>query len=155
VFSLRAILDELDKKIVHFICGGVYSYTELAKLCRVGRNTIYRRINRLEKLGVINKRIMAIPNFTKLNLSAIGVMMDVSQADVNRTISLLQELPQVKFLWKTYGTHNITAVMVCERGDEGQSIFSLREVLEKLKVRTKKFDASVSFTWEKVDLTPY
>ena len=149
------MLDELDKKIVHYICGGVYSYTELGKLCHVGRNTVYRRINRLEKMGVISKKIMAIPNFTKLNLSAIGVMMDVRQTDVNRTISLLQKQPQVKFLWKTYGTHNVTAVIVCKRGEEGQSIFNLREILEKMKVRTKKFDASVSFTWEKVDLTPY
>ena len=149
------MLDELDKKIVHYICGGVYSYTELGKLCHVGRNTVYRRINRLEKMGVISKKVMAIPNFTKLNLSAIGVMMDVRQTDVNRTISFLQKQPQVKFLWKTYGTHNVTAVIVCKRGEEGQSIFNLREILEKMKVRTKKFDASVSFTWEKVDLTPY
>jgi len=152
---MKTVLDELDKKIVHYICSGVYSYTELGNLCHVGRNTIYRRIDKLEKLGVVDKKIMAIPNFTKLNLSAIGVMMDVRQTDVNRTISLLQEQPQIKFLWKTYGTHNITAVIVCKRGEEGQSIFNLREILEKMKVSTKKFDASVSFTWEKVDLTPY
>lgn len=152
---MKTILDELDRKIVHHICSGVYSYAELGKLCRVGRNTIYRRMNKLEKLGVLSKKIMAIPNFTKLNLSAIGIMMDVRQTDVNRTISLLREQPQVKFLWKTYGTHNIAAVMVCKRGEEGQSIFNLREILEKMKVGTKKFDASVSFTWEKVDLTPY
>jgi len=44
-------LDELDFKLLKYICTGFYSYDELAKLCGVGRNTVYRRINRLEKMG--------------------------------------------------------------------------------------------------------
>lgn len=152
---MKIVLDELDKKIMSYLCRGTYSYKELGKLCRVGRSTIYRRIDRLEKIGVISKRIMAIPNFTKLNLTAIGITMDISQSDVDRVIEVLKGLPKVKLLWRSYGSYNITVVKVCEKGNEGESISKIREILEKMEVKINKFDASVSFTWEKVNLDPY
>ena len=53
------------------------SYAELADKCGVGKNTIYRRINRLESENIIVKIVRVIPNFTMLNLSAICVMIFV------------------------------------------------------------------------------
>ena len=153
--KIELFLDKLDKRIISYICRGTYSYRELAKLCHVGRSTIYRRIDRLEKIGAISKRIMAIPNFTKLNLSAIGVMMDISQLDVDRVIKFLKGLSTVKFLWRSYGSYNVTVVSVCERGNEGVCVSKIREILEKMDVKINKFDASISFVWEKVHLTPY
>ena len=152
---MKIVLDELDKKIMSYLCGGTYSYKELGKLCRVGRSTIYRRIDRLEKIGAISKRIMAVPNFTKLNLTAIGITMDISQSDVDQVIEFLKGLPIVKLLWRSYGSYNITVVTVSEKGYEGECISKIREVLEKMEVKIHKFDASVSFTWEKVNLNPY
>jgi len=148
-------LDALDKKIILQLCNGVYSYAELAEKCGVGRNTIYRRVSRLEAEKVIDKRVRAIPSFTKLNLSAICVMMDVAQSDVEPLINFLKKQVQVKFLWKTFGSYNITTVILCNRGEEGNCISNLREVLEKMRVNLHKFEASVSFTWEKIDICPY
>lgn len=152
---MKVLLDELDKKIITYLSTGTYSYKELAELCGVGRSTIYRRIDRLEKIGAISKRIMAIPNFTKLNLTAIGITMDISQSDVDQVIEFLKGLSTVKLLWRSYGRHNIVVVSVCEKGNEGECISKMREALEKMKVKIYNFDASVSFIWEKVDLTPY
>jgi DNA-binding Lrp family transcriptional regulator len=150
---MKIALDELDKNIMHHICKGIYSYRDLGRICHVERSTIYRRINRLENMHVISKKIMAIPDFTKLDLSALCIGMDVMQEDVDKAVDLLKEQPQVKFLWKTYGTHNVITVMICNKGEEGQSIFNLRKTLGKLKIQ--KFDISVGFSWEKVDFTPY
>lgn len=50
---MKIVLDELDKEIIHHICNGILSYTELGGLCNVGRNTIYRRMNRLEKVDLM------------------------------------------------------------------------------------------------------
>lgn len=152
---MKIVLDELDKKIVTYLCSGTYSYKELAKLCRVGRSTIYRRIDRLEKTGAISKRIMAIPNFTKLNLTAIGVTMDIGQSDVDQVIDFLKARPKVKFLWRSYGSYNVVVVSVCDKGSEGECIAEVRQTLEKMGVKTNKFDASVSFVWEKVNLNPF
>ncbi|MFQ5976175.1 MAG: Lrp/AsnC family transcriptional regulator [Candidatus Hydrothermarchaeales archaeon] len=152
---MKIVLDKLDREIVRHVSSGVLSYRELGHLCNVGRNTIYRRMRRLENLKVIEKKIMAMPNFMKLDLSAIAVMMDVMQTDVEKTISFLKRQNQVKFLWKTFGSHNVTAVIICNKGEEGQCISKLRGALERMRVETKKFDTSISITWEKVDLTPY
>ncbi|MEM1838947.1 MAG: winged helix-turn-helix transcriptional regulator [Candidatus Bathyarchaeia archaeon] len=60
------MIDQLDMKILRYMCEGLYSYEDLARLCGTSRNTVYRRVARLEKDGVIRKIIMAIPDFSKL-----------------------------------------------------------------------------------------
>lgn len=148
------MIDNLDRKIVNHICKGIYSYNDLAKLCNAGRNTIYRRIDKLEKMGIISKRIMAIPNFDKLNLSAIIVGINLNAQDVEKAIAFLKSHHQVKLLWTTYGTHDIVFTMVCDKSDVGKCVYDLRSGLAKLNIKTIDFDASGSVSWEKIDLTP-
>jgi len=152
---MSVALDELDKKIISYICRGVYSYNDIAKRCDVGRSTVYRRINSLEEKGVISKMIMAIPDFSKLDLTAISIVMDINQIDVDRVIDLLKSVPKVKFLWRSYGSFNVTAVIICDKGEEGECISNLRQLLEKMEINLKKFESAVSFAWEKVDLAPF
>ena len=139
-------LDDLDRKIILHLSKGVYSYAELAEKCGVGRNTIYRRISRLEAEKMIDMMVRAIPNFTKLSLSAICVMMDIAQSDMERVMGFLKRQPEVKFLWRTFGAYNITTVFICNKGEEGNCISNLREALEKMQVSMKKFETSISFT---------
>jgi len=152
---MRGMIDDLDRKIVRYISNGVYSYDELGKLCNAGRNTVYRRIDKLEKMGIITRKIMAFPNFEKLDLSAVIIAMDVSPADLDRTVDFLKKQHQVKFLWKTYGAHDLVFAIICDKGDVGTCIYNLRRALEKLNVQPTKFDASTSISWEKIDLSPY
>ncbi len=148
-------LDDLDKKIILHLSNGVASYAKLAENCGVGRNTIHRRINRLVAGDIIDKKVRAIPNFTKLNLSAISVMLDIPQSDVDKVIKLLKNQSRVKFLWKTFGAYNITAVIICDKGDEGMCISKLRTILEKMRVNPNKFEAAISYSWEKIDFSPF
>ena len=148
-------LDDLDKKIILHLSNGVASYAKLAENCGVGRNTIHRRINRLVASDLIDKKVRAIPNFTKLNLSAISVMLDIPQSDVDKVIKLLKNQSRVKFLWKTFGAYNITAVIICNKGDEGMCISKLRTILEKMRVNPNKFEAAISYSWEKIDFSPF
>jgi DNA-binding Lrp family transcriptional regulator len=152
---MKMIVDDLDRKIVRYICNGVYSYEELGKLCNASRNTVYRRIDNLEKMGIVEKRIMAFPNFEKLNLSAVIFGMNVGPGDIDRTINFLKRQHQVKFLWKTYGTHDIVFTIICDKGDVGTCIYNLKSALQKLEVAAAKLDSSTSVSWEKVDLSPY
>jgi len=152
---MKEVIDDLDRKIVKHICNGIYSYDELGKICNVGRNTVYRRIDKLEKMGIITKRIIAVPNFEKLNLSAVIIGMDVNPGDLDRTADFLKRQHQVKFLWKTYGTHDLVFTIICDKGDVGTCIYNLKKALEKLGIQTTRFDASTSISWEKIDLSPY
>jgi len=152
---MKNVIDDLDRKIVRYICSGIYSYDELAKLCNAGRNTVYRRVDRLEKMRILTKKISAFPNFEKLNLSAVIIGMNVNTEDVEKTIAFLKSQHQVKFLWKTYGTHDIVSAIICDKGDIGTCIYNLRNALEKLKINVTGFDTSASVSWEKIDVTPY
>jgi len=153
--SVSNVVDDLDRKIIRYICNGVYSYDELGKLVNAGRNTVYRRIDKLEKMGVISRRIMAFPNFEKLSLSAVIMGMDINPVDLDRAAEFLQKQPQVKFLWKTYGTHDLVFAIICDKADVGTCIYNLRKALEKLNIQATKLDASTSVSWEKIDLSPY
>jgi len=152
---MREKLDSLDKKIVHYVCSGVHSYNDLAKLCGVGRNTIYRRLGKLEKMGIIVRKIMAVPDFEKLGLSVMIVGINASSDDIEKMVRFLKRQPQVKFLWKTYGTHDLIFVVLCDKEDVGECIFELKRFLEKIGVKIARFDVSVSVSWERIDLTPY
>lgn len=148
-------LSELDRKILIHISKGIANYSNLAEKCGVGVATIFRHINRLEADGFIDKKVKAIPNFTKLNLSAIGVMMDIPQSEVEKVINFLKKQSQVKLLWKTFGAYNITTVIICKKGEEGMCISKMREVLEKMRVKPNKFEAAISYSWEKIDFSPF
>ena len=136
------------------MCRGVYSYGELGELCGVARSTIYRRIGKLEKDGLIKRRIMALPNFEKLGLSAVIIGMDLNPGDQDKVVSFLKTQHSVKFLWTTFGTHNVVFTILCDKESVGMCIYNVREALEKLGVTPTRFDASVSITWEKTDICP-
>ena len=152
---MKEELDSLDRKILQQICGGVYSYDEIAKSCNAGRNTIYRRIEKLEETGVITKRIGAFPNFEKLNLSAVIVGMNVRTVDIDSASNFLKAQNHVKFLWKTYGTHDLLFVMICDKSNVGESLYELKKELEESGIHPKRLDASTSISWDKTDLAPF
>jgi len=148
------LVQDIDSKILKYICRGVYSYGELGELCGVARSTIYRRIDKLEKDGLIKRRIMALPNFEKLGLSAVIIGMDAHLTELDKIVHFLKSQNQIKLLWKTYGTHDIVFTILCNKNDVGKSIQELKKALAKLDIMPQKIDVSVSLSWEKMHLTP-
>ncbi len=150
---MTIVLDELDKKIMHELCTGIHSYEDLAKTCNVTRGTIYRRIEKLERMHMISKKIMAIPNLQELNLTAICFGMNVAYEDLDKTIETIKTIPNVKFLWRTYGEHQIILIIVCEKGCEGDAITNLSKSISKYRIAN--FDISIGFRFEKIEYSPY
>ncbi|MGC8999254.1 MAG: Lrp/AsnC family transcriptional regulator [Candidatus Bathyarchaeia archaeon] len=148
------MLDELDVKILRLMCEGLYSYDDLARRCGASRNTIYRRIAKLEGDGVIKRRIMAVPDFSKIGFSAVVIGMNLNPRDIDKAVSFLKVQHQVKFLWRTYGHHDIIATILCDKDDVGICIYNLRKALEELNISVSKFDTSVSVVWEKMLIAP-
>ncbi|MFB3890250.1 MAG: winged helix-turn-helix transcriptional regulator [Candidatus Bathyarchaeia archaeon] len=143
----------MDRKILQALSVGTSSYEELARLCNSSRNTVYRRIASLEKRGIIRNTISGTVNFEQLAISPVIIGFSVSQACQDRASNLLATSPNVKFLWRTYGEHDINLVAFCPKGEEGRTIQSIKALLQE-------FDAtdihlSVGFTWEKADYTPF
>jgi DNA-binding Lrp family transcriptional regulator len=148
-------LDAIDRQIIHHLCGGIYSYDELTENIAITRDTLNERLKKLEDGEIIEKKIMAIPNFSKLNLSAICVGLEIDTTAVDKAVEILKDQPRVKFVWKTYGTYNLNVVFICIRGGEGDCINKLRLFLEKAGIRITHIALSVSYSWDKVDLNPF
>jgi DNA-binding Lrp family transcriptional regulator len=126
---------------------------QIAQACKVTRNTVYRRVNRLEEAHLIIKKVMAIPDFQKLGLSAICIGMDSAAKDTDEVIDRIKQHPDTKSLWRTFGDHQIVLVMVCEKGCEGGAIEKLRQTLTEFD--TGKMHISIGFAWEKMDFSPF
>ena len=147
------ILDELNKNIIQEMAKGVGSYAELARNCRVTRSTVYRRVTDLEKMGVITRQIRVGLDYEKLGRVAVHFGINVECKDEEKTIDELKKLEDVKMLWRTYGAHNLVAIVFCDKGNEGNTIDRMREVFERLNV--KSFEVCVGFNWEKINMTPF
>ena len=147
------VLDELDRKIIQEMTKGVNSYEDLADKCSVTRSTVYRRVNSLEKAGIITGQIHVGLNFEKLDLITLHVGINVESKDEEKAIEALRKVPEVKMVWRTYGAYNLVLIVFCHKGNEGRVIDGLREIFEGVKV--KSYDVSVGFLWEKMDMTPF
>ena len=132
---------------------GINSYEELARKCNVTRSTIYRRLANLEKTRIVTRRLHVGLDFQKLNLIAVQIGINVAHAQEDKTIEALKKYSEIKIIWRTYGTCNLVAVLFCSKGDEGKTIFKMREILENLNIVS--FQMCVGFSWEKLDLTPF
>jgi len=150
---LFSILEDLDKKIIQSLSSGIYSYEDLAKTLKVTRGTIYRRIAKLEKNKLIEKKIMAIPNYSKLDLSAVFLGIDASYGQSEEIGKLVMNLPTVKGLWRTYGAHQIIAELICEKGCEGSAITNFHKALAGLNAEISH--VAIGFDWIKFDISPY
>lgn len=147
----REKLDELDFKIIRHICSGIHSYDELAELCNVGRNTVYRRVSKLERMGVITRVVMAVPNFEKLNIVAVIGGINLNFQDIEKVVNILKKHPGIMLVCKTYGEHDLVFILLCRREDVGSCILKLRKTLEDLKVQISTFDISISISWDKLE----
>lgn len=146
-------LDQLDKRILQHLSEGISSYEELARECNVTRNTIYRRMAALEKSGITQKTTRISINYDKIGISRINIALNVKQQKQEEIISVLKTHEKVKYLFKTYGTHNIVMVVLCDKGEEGTAINEVKEIAERYGA--SQIDVSVCFSWEKADSTPF
>jgi DNA-binding Lrp family transcriptional regulator len=146
-----AILDDLDKKILQNLTNGTCSYEELAHTCSVTRNTVYRRIASLENRGVIRNITSCIINPEQLDISPVCIGVRIGLSNLDKVFQLLSKERNIKFLWRTYGDHNISLVAFCPKGKEGESIQKIKKILEEFGA--DHVCVSIGFAWEKNDTT--
>jgi DNA-binding Lrp family transcriptional regulator len=146
-------IDHLDRRIIQFLSSGTCSYEELARTCNVTRNTVYRRIAALENKGIIKNTLSCIVNLEQMDLTPVTIGTRISQNNIDQAIGLLSTNRNVRFLWRTYGDHNLTLVAFCAKGKEGETIQAIRIILEDLKA--EHICTSIGFVWEKMNYSPF
>jgi DNA-binding Lrp family transcriptional regulator len=146
-------LDDLDKKILQQLSAGTGSYDELARSCNVSRNTVYRRISALENRGIIRNTLQCVINLERIDMTPIAVGVTISQTEEDQAVDLLSNNKNVKFLWRTFGEHNLIVIIFCSKGKEGEIIQKIKADLEKLNAQV--IGVSVGFAWEKMNYSPF
>jgi len=108
VLSVAVELDEVDQKIIEMLRrNGRASYKEIAEELGVGVATVYKRIKRLERIGVI-KGYTAVIDESKLGKNIVGyVGLEVRPADTSKVISELLKLDDVVELVTVTGAFDI------------------------------------------------
>lgn len=147
------VLDPLDRKIIQFLSSGTSSYEELARTCNVTRNTVYRRIAALENKGIIRNTLSCVVNLEQMDITPVIIGVKISQTNLDKVINLLSTNRSVRFLWRTYGDHNLTLVAFCAKGREGEIIQGIRGILEELNA--ERICISIGFVWEKMNYSPF
>jgi DNA-binding Lrp family transcriptional regulator len=146
-------LDYLDRKIIQYLSSGINSYQELARICAVTRNTVYRRIAALENKGIIRNTLRCIVNLEQMDITPVTIGVRIQQTNINKAIGQLRINRNIRFLWRTYGEHNLTLITFCPKGNEGTIIQDIKAILEELDA--EHICVSVGYVWEKMDYTPF
>jgi DNA-binding Lrp family transcriptional regulator len=143
----------LDKKILRNLSVGTSSYEELARTCNVSRNTVYRRIAALESKGIIKNIIQCSINLEQLDITPITIGAKILQSEQEKAVRLLAVNRNVRLLMRTYGDSNVTMIVFCSKGKEGEIIQRMNLILEECNATC--VNVSVGISWEKMDLTPF
>jgi hypothetical protein len=88
-----------------------------------------------------------------MDLVPVTIGVKIQQINQDKAIHLLATNKNVRFLWRTYGDHNVTLVAFCPKGKEGEIIQDIKAVLEELDA--EHICISVGFVWEKMSYSPF
>jgi len=92
--------------------------------------------------------LRCIVNLEQIQITPVTIGVRIQQINQDKAINLLATNTYVKFLWRTFGDHNLTIVAFCPQGKEGLLIQDLRAILEDLNA--EHISVSVGFAWEKM-----
>ena len=134
-------LDKLDLQIIqHMMLDAEVSYADLGKQLFVSGGTIHVRIKKLEELGIVKGKKLAVDmKVLGYDVTAfIGIYLEKSSL-YDSVAEALQKIPQIVRLNYTTGNYSMFAEIVCK--DIQQLRFVLHDELQKIKgiERTETF----------------
>ena len=134
-------LDKLDLQIIQtMMLDGEISYADIGKQLFVSGGTIHVRIKKLEELGIVQGKILAV------DLKALGydviafVGVYLEKSSMYDSVALaLKNIPQIVRLNYTTGNYSMFAEIICK--DIQQLRYVLHDELQKIKgiERTETF----------------
>ena len=126
-------LDKLDLQIIqHMMLDAEVSYADLGKQLFVSGGTIHVRIKKLEELGIVQGKKLAV-DMKVLGydvIAFIGIYLEKSSL-YDSVAEALQKIPQIVRLNYTTGNYSMFAEIVCK--DIQQLRFVLHDELQKIK----------------------
>ncbi len=105
---MRAKIDAIDLKLMELLSeNSRLTYKELAAKLKTTRQRVSRRLEKLEKTGLI-KKYTIIPDFDQLGYIYVVLGITVKPGtDIDPIVEDLKNEPDVKVIEKALGSHNL------------------------------------------------
>ncbi len=110
---MRTKIDKVDVRIIKLLSQNArMTYKELAERLGTTRQRISRRMEKLERNGVIIKYTV-IPDFEKLGYlhALLGITLKAG-ADLDEIVEKLNEVEEVKVIEKAIGAHSLVVHVI-------------------------------------------
>ena len=119
------MVDSLDTKILEILeKDGRVSYSEIASALKLNESTIRKRVQALQKDGVIKKFSVEVEP-TKIGINSVAIVgIDTEPAKLLEVAHKLTELSETKYVATATGDHMIMAEIWCKDGKELSKILS-------------------------------
>ena len=101
-------ISEIDMKILKLLSKDArLTYKELAEILGTTRQRVSRRMDRLEKSGIV-KKYTVIPDYEALGYShvVLGITLRPS-VDIDEVVENLRQIDEVKIIERALGAHNL------------------------------------------------
>jgi len=101
-------ISEIDMKILKLLSKDArLTYKELAEILGTTRQRVSRRMDRLEKSGIV-KKYTVIPDYEALGYShvVLGITLRPS-VDIDEVVENLRQIDEVKIIERGLGAHNL------------------------------------------------
>jgi DNA-binding Lrp family transcriptional regulator len=101
------MITKIDKKLISLLVeDGRSSYREIARSLGISTSTVTRKVNDMEKAGLLT--IKAIPNPFKINHTSAAVIgMNISVEKIDDVCSRLKNIFNINSIVKTFGRYNL------------------------------------------------
>lgn len=107
-------LDKLDKKILNILLQDARTpYLEIARICDVSGATVHLRIQKLERLGVIEGSHLRL-NYKKLGLGLCAFLgLHLDKCDFTEVFNYLEKIPEIVECHLATGEYGIFVKIYC------------------------------------------
>jgi len=144
---MRVLLDELDTKILNYLLKNEeFNAAKMAKLFRVTPQTIYIRIKKMKKAGIIKGLFPRIdPSLCGFNIGSVLMIKLKDNRDVSEFIKKFEKEKYTTIVYGLVGLYDILLVLRYNNRNK------LNKFVEKIR-KNKKVDYADLFYIEHVAL---
>ncbi|MCO6041473.1 Lrp/AsnC family transcriptional regulator [Thermococcus alcaliphilus] len=135
---MKKKIDKFDLQIMKILAkNSRINYRQLAELLNTTRQRVSRRLEKLEREGII-KKYTIIPDFDRLGYTYVAIGLSLKPgAPVDKIIETLKEDEEIKVIQRAIGYHQLIVHIVAPK--------NMKEIERKIHELSKKVEGLESY----------
>lgn len=146
--DMNETIDDIDAKILKdLLRDGRKSFEDIAKECKVTKNTIWKHYSKMKSAGIIVGSTIQL-NWKKVGYKSVtNVLLDIDPSQMNQLIECIQTIPNVFLTSSTIGKYNLVVTLTLK------NLEMLNEITTKIR-QCKAISSSKTYVWTEVRTIP-